>query len=167
MQYIPGKRNVIADVLSRVSPLPFKSTDIKTVNCIASNELSVNVPATPTRLQEYQNSTQNDPTLQLLTQYTHQGWPESCKDCPHELLGYWTYRECISLENGLLFKDNRLIIPQSECEDTLELLHYGHYGVNHTTDRARETVFWSGINDDIQRKVSQCQVCQENSPSLQ
>ena len=108
LQYIPGKRSVIAHALSRVSPLPFKSTDIKTVNCIASNELSVNVPATPTRLQEYQNSTQNDPTLQLLTQYTHQGWPESCKDCPHELLGYWMYRECISLENGLLFKDNRL-----------------------------------------------------------
>ena len=73
------------------------------------------------------------------------------------------YRECISLENGLLFKDNRLIIPQSECEDTLELLHYGHYGVNCTSDRARETVFWPGINDDIQRKVSQCLVCQENS----
>ena len=32
---------------------------------------------------------------------------------------------------------------------------------------ARETVFWPGINDDIQRKVSQCQVCQENSSSLQ
>ena len=140
MQYIPGKRNVIADVLSRVSPLPFKSTDIKTVNCIASNELSLNVPATPTRLQEYQNSTQNNPTLQLLTQHTHQGWPESCKDCPHEMLGYWTYRECTSLENGLLFKDNRLIISQSECKDTLELLHYGHYGVNCTTDRARDTV---------------------------
>ena len=90
LQYIPGQRNVITDVLSRVSPLPFKSTDIKTVNCIASNELTVNIPATPTRLQEYQNSTQNDPTLQLLMQYTYQGWPESCKDCPHELLGYWT-----------------------------------------------------------------------------
>ena len=112
-------------------------------------------------------STQNDPTLQLLAQYTHQGWPESCKDCPHELLGYGMYRECISLENGLLFKDNRLIIPQSECEDTLKLLHYRHYGVNHTTDRARETVLWPGINDDIQRKVSQCQVCQKNSSSLQ
>ena len=47
------------------------------------------------------------------------------------------------------YSDNRLIIPQSEWEDTLELLHYGHYGVNHTTERARETVFWPGINDDI------------------
>ena len=90
----------------------------------------------------------------------------SCSHSTHTL-GYWMYTECISLENGLLFKDNRLIIPQSECKDTLEPLHYGHYGVKHTTDRVGETVFWPGINDDIKRKVSQCQVCQENSSSPQ
>ena len=55
---------------------------------------------------------------------------------PKEILHYWTYRECISLENGLLFKDNRLIVPKVESDQILELLHYGHYGINCTQDRA-------------------------------
>ena len=168
MQYIPGKRNVIARCAIQSLHHFHSSLQISRLSIV------LQVMNFHSMFQPHQQDYKSTKTphritqlCQLLTQHTHQGWPESCKDCPHEMLGYWTYRECTSLENGLLFKDNRLIISQSECKDTLELLHYGHYGVNCTTDRARDTVFWPGINDDIQRKVSQCQVCQENSSSLQ
>ena len=42
-------------------------------------------------------------------------------------------------------------------------MHYGHYGINHTQDRARESVFWPGITKDIESK--DCIICQENVPS--
>ena len=105
---------MIADALSRVSPLAPKDTDVKSINCTASNELTINIPATTTRLQDFQDSIQKDNTLTRLAEFVHKGWPSEAKDCPRDLQEYWTYRECISFEKGLLFKDNRLKIPQSE-----------------------------------------------------
>ena len=165
IHYLPGKMNVIADALSRVSPLPPKSTDVKTMNCIAENELSVNIPASRTKMEEFQHHTCSDITLQELAKYVHKGWPKEQKDCPEILQQYWTYRECISMENGLLFKDDRLIVPEVERSHILDLLHYGHYGIKHTQDRAKESVFWPGITKDIENKVKDCAICQQNATS--
>ena len=165
IQYLLGKRNVIADTLSRVLPLPPKVTDIKAINCIAENKLSVNIPASKTKMEEFQDSTCRDIILQELAKNVHKGSPREQKDCLEILHPYWTYRECISLENSLLFKDNRLIVPEAERDQILELLHYGHYGINRTQDRPRESVFWPGITKDIESKVKDCKICQENAPS--
>ena len=100
-----------------------------------------------------------------LAKYVHQGWPREQKDCPEILQQYWTYKKCISMENGLLFKDDRLIVPEVERNYILDLLHYGHYGIKHTQDRARESVFWPGITKDIENKVKDCMICQQNSTS--
>ena len=165
IHYLPGKMNVIADALSRVSPLPPKPTDVKAMNCIAEYELLVNIPASQTKMEEFQHYTNSDTTLQELAKYVHKGWPREQKDCPEILQQYWTYKECISMENGLLFKDDRLIVPEVERNYILDLLHYGHYGIKHTQDRARESVFWPGITKDIENKVKDCVICQQNSTS--
>ena len=75
-----------------------------------------------------------------LAKIVHKGWPKEQKDCPEILRPYWTFRECISLENGLLFKDDRLIIPEAERDQILELLHYGHYGITHTRQSQRISI---------------------------
>ena len=64
IQCLPGKRNIIADALFRVSPLPLKVTDIRAINCIAENEMSVNIPASKTKMEEFQDSTYRDIILQ-------------------------------------------------------------------------------------------------------
>ena len=73
IHYLPGKSNVIADALSRVSPLPPKAVDIKAINCIAENELSVNIPVSKTKVEEFQDSTCRDITLQELAKIVHKG----------------------------------------------------------------------------------------------
>ena len=85
IQYLPDKRNIIADVLSRVLPLPPKAVDIKAINCIVKNELSVNIPASKTKMEEFQDLTYRDITLQELAKIVHKGWPREQKDCPEIL----------------------------------------------------------------------------------
>ena len=117
------------------------------------------------KVEEFQDSTCRNITLQELAKIVHKGWPKEQKDCPEILHPYWTFREWMSLENGLLFKDDRLIILEAERDQILELLHYGHYGITSTQDRAKESVFWPGITRDVESKVKDCIICQENAAS--
>ena len=55
--------------------------------------------------------------------------PESRKDCHPLLVDYWTYREEISAENGLLFKGHWLIVPERLRNKVLQTIHEGHFGV--------------------------------------
>ena len=55
-----------------------------------------------TRLQELRLATQSDPTLHSLAKTVHEGWPQARKDCPKQLLDYWSFRQEISEEDGLL-----------------------------------------------------------------
>ena len=102
---------------------------------------------------------QSDVTLTLLSKVVYQGWPKTRKDCSDSLLRYWNHRDEISHEGSLLFKSHRLIMPQSERAETLKILHLGHYAISKMQHRAREKVFWPGINKDIETACKNCNTC--------
>ncbi|MEE8207995.1 MAG: RNase H-like domain-containing protein, partial [Nitrosomonadaceae bacterium] len=160
IDYLKGKDNIIADALSRICPK--HTTESVDLNCIQVHEITDTIPASKTRLQELREATQADRTLFLLAHEVYNGWPESIKDCHKELRDYFSIRADISLEDGLLFKGHRLIVPQSEHNEMLRILHLGHYGFEKMTLRARETVYWPGITNDIETTVSRCKTCTEN-----
>ncbi|KAK9685602.1 Integrase zinc binding domain [Popillia japonica] len=61
----------------------------------------------------------------------------------------WNYRDVITEVDGILFKSNQLIIPQSMKKEILQKLHYSHLGINKTISKARETVFWPYMSKEI------------------
>ena len=81
------------------------------------------------RVQELRLVIQSDPALCSLTKTVHEGWLQSKKDCPKQLLDFWSFKQEISEEDGLLNKNQRLIVPHSERLETLKVLHLGHYAV--------------------------------------
>ena len=52
-----------------------------------------------------------------------------------------------------MYKGTRLIIPKSERPSTLKILHMGHYAIDKMSLRARETVYWPGISQDIRHTI--------------
>ena len=50
-------------------------------------------------------------------------------------------------------------MPQSERASTLKVLHLGHYAVNKMNLRARETVYWPGISEDIKVTYHRSDIC--------
>jgi len=47
----------------------------------------------------------------------------------------------------------------------LKQLHYAHQGVEKCRLRAKSSVFWDGINRDIEKKIGACAQCQTHQPS--
>ena len=111
---------MIADALSRVFPLQSNNSKIKDYNIdvIPIHHITQSAPVSRTRLQEFRLATQSDTTLCSLAKTVHEGWPQSRKDCPKQLLDFWSFRQEISEEDGLLYKNQRLIVPHSERLET-------------------------------------------------
>ena len=86
---------------------------------------------------------------------------------PERLQHYWNYCEELVVEDDLIFKKHRIAIPTSLRAEYLEDLHTGHLGEEKTLLRARETVFWPGISDDVRNAVKLCDVCMKYKPAQQ
>ena len=87
-----------------------------------------------------------------------------------ELKQYWSYRDELSIINGIIFKSDRVVIPKKLRSEMLKKLHIPHMGIEKTKLRARESMFWSGVNREIEDMVKLCKICiknqrkQENEP---
>ena len=163
IEYLRGKEKVIADALSRVTSIKSRHTDytdsLRNIEKIPVHQITQIAPASPERLQELREATERDPSLKLLAKTVHEGWPKVIKDCPHSIQSYWYFRDEITCEDGILYKGTRLIIPKSERASTLRVLHMGHYAVDKMSLRARETVYWPGISEDIRHTYHHCHIC--------
>ena len=69
------------------------------------------------------------------------------------------------MEDGLVLKGTRIIIPDKKREDILKLIHEGHLGLNKCKMRAKETVYWPGINEQLEQLILNCQLCLKYSRS--
>ena len=161
IEFLRGKENMIADALSRVCPLQSSNSKTKdsNIDVIPVHHITQTAPVSKTRLQELRLATQSDLTLSSLAKTIHEGWPQSKKDCPEQLLDFCSFRQEISEEGGLLYKNQRLIMPHSERLETLKVLCLGHYAVNKMQLRALETVYWPRINKDIFKQYQSCKTC--------
>ena len=82
---------------------------------------------------------------------------------PHEIHTFWNYRDDLSMEKGLITKGARLMIPSTLRSKVLEQIHEGHLGIEKCMLKARDSVFWPGISNDIRETVEKCGICQASS----
>ena len=128
IEYLKGKDNVVADALSRVSPQPTPKEGEDEEDFTPVHMLTEEIPADSTRVGDFRRATAEDTISSLLMQVVANGWPELKKDCHPLLVDYWSYREEISAENGLLFKGHRLTVPEKLRSRVLQTIHEGHFG---------------------------------------
>ena len=96
------------------------------------------------------------------------GSPQACcafrltweiQELPVELHPYWTFHEELTIEDGLVLNNNRIVISSSECDDILKQIHCGLLGIQICQLRARKTVYWPGFSKAIENIVSNCETC--------
>ena len=158
IKYRPGKELLLADGLSRL-PNPQEKDEID-LDVMVSTVLFSNA-----KIDELRNETLKDTVLRELLNTIIRGWPERRDNMQKDLRPYWCYRDELSVEDGVILKGDRVLIPESMRADVMKRLHAGHQGVEKCKLRAKISVFWDGINKDIEEVVQRCDVCQTHQRS--
>ena len=157
--YVPGKEHCLPDALSRNNPCYGET--------IPGLEVSVHevyqcVNASATRINQVRAETDKDTCLATLKDVIAQGWPSTRDECPAHIHPYWTFRDELSVEDGVILKGTRLVIPKSLQPEVLAQIHYAHQGAEKCKLRAKASVYWPGINNDIDQMTKQCSPCQHH-----
>jgi hypothetical protein len=149
--YKPGKLMHIADTLSRAYIQgPNSSVDSSNHPDNDYDVLTVAPAISPKKLNEMQIETANDKTCQAIMKVINTGWPQRRHDVNKDVRPYFLFREELTVQSGIIYKGNRVLVPNTMRHDILQQLHSPHVGVDASQRRARETVFWDTINADLQ-----------------
>ena len=159
IQYRKGVEIPLADALSWVTTLPMEEDVIK-LPIIAVNLVTANTPYSSNVLDNIHDKSAKDPTFKVLMHYINIGRPFESKKLLTELHLYWNFRDELSVEDGLLTKGSRLLIPSTLRRKTLEQIQEGHQGIENCMLKARQSVLWPGISDEIREAMEKCGIFQ-------
>ena len=68
-------------------------------------------------------------------------------------------REQLTIVQGILMKNNCIVIPSALRLEVLDKIHEGHQGIVKCRARARESVWWPGLSREIRDLVTNCKRC--------
>ena len=81
------------------------------------------------------------------------------KVCPKP---YSTFVDELSVVDEILLKQPTIVIPMVMRKTILNLVHEGHMGIEKSKRRARETIYWPKMGDDIYDMISTCSTYQRH-----
>ena len=152
--WIKGQDMHLADMLSRAYlPTTTGSTEFGVVNVVQSLSMG------DERIKELQAHTNSDEVLQIVKKVVHEGWPERKADLPEAAKPYFNIRDELSVQDGLMFRGERVVVPITLRKEMKETLHTSHLGIEGTLRRARELLYWPGMNADIKQFIQGCEAC--------
>ena len=164
--HIPGSRMYLPDTLSRA---PLSNSDCAAAELTVEADAYLDVfladlPATPGKLEEIKNAQTADPDCRLIATFAREGWPAQ-NTLQGEAKKYYSFAGEITVQNGLLLRGSRIIVPATLRHEILEKIHTGHLGIVKCRARAQESVWWPGLAEEIKSLVENCDVCKLERPN--
>ena len=155
VRYEKGTEIHIADFLSRAY-LPSMEhptgADFEYVNMASF------LPISDQRLQEIRDETERDETLQILKSVILQGWPAERNAAPAQVAPYYSIRDELSVQDGLIFRSERVVIPKALRGNMKQRIHSSYMGAESCL---RECIFWPGMNAEIKEMIAACETCRK------
>ena len=169
VQYVPGKKMVVPDTLSRATEKSEFQSDRDLVRDVQLyvNTVLKTLQFSDSRLEQVKYETSQDDELKVLMDTVISGWPENKEQCSPLLYPYWNIRAELSVANGIIFKGTKVVIPKGMRSRMLKKVHEGHMGAVKSKSRAREVIYWPGMSGDIDNLTASCSTCMKFSQKNQ
>ena len=111
------------------------------------------------KLSKIKNTTKDDKILQKLQRTIIQGWPEDKVNIPSEIKPYESVKSLLTIQNGLIFVGDRIVIPSQLRKEVIKDIHVAHSGIESCLRTAREYVFWPQMSAQIKEHCQRCETC--------
>lgn len=161
--YVPGKLIATADTLSRA---PIQGHDPErsqrqtdSIELFIGEVVTAAANLMSSRMDALRKHQAEDGICSGLLRFCEKGWPENVSKVPVHLREYWKERGNITVCDGFLLKDRRIIIPSLMRREVLQQIHEGHQGIGRCKARARDAVWWPTLNSEIEQLVTSCEKC--------
>ena len=160
IHHTPGKDLHLADTLSRAPTSTPGANSVAFTQKIESflETVIAALPASPDRLQQYQDAQSSDAICSTLQKYCTSGWPDK-RHLPSNIKPYWKYRGELTIVDNMLLCSHRIVVPESLQAQTLTKIHQGHQGIQRCRARAQKAVWWLHISNLIEHLIQSCPVC--------
>ena len=158
-----GSRMHLSDAISRLSVHDSDAAKSK-AELIADFNISIHEISEITgfkslTLQDIKKATIKDCQLTKLKTYIVDGFLKHKHECAEDIHSFFDYRESLTIIDGMVMKDKRIVIPEGLPDDALKVLHRSHMGIVKTKERASTSMFWPKIYSDIENYISTCHPC--------
>lgn len=157
IMYKPGKNMLIADCLSRAQL--GENREIENLMGII-HSVTRSACLSKANYELYCSALKRDAQYFKVVKFVEDGWPRY-----HQLdeIGqiFHKYKSELHFENGLLFRNHRLVIPTELQGKIAKWLHAPHLGIEKTLARGRAHYFWPRMNGQIREIVTSCTVCEK------
>ena len=77
---------------------------------------------------------------------------------------YSNVKDDLFEKNGIVFKNNKLVIPKNLRKRCLQLVHSTHLGMEKTKQFLRSKVWWPSLDGDVVEMIKTCGICQAVNP---
>ena len=161
VHYIPGLTSQLADCLSWLGG----QKDAIKLPKLHLYQITKQLSTRSDSFNQLRWATQEDDELVLLRHTITQGWPSIIREIPNVLQPYWTFCEELTKDDDLVLKGTRIVIPNKKHENVLKLIHERHLGLSKCKLHRKDTVYWPGLNDELEKLVLNYELCLKYSQS--
>ena len=164
-----GKEHLVADAFSRNPVDVPDKDDIQLCEelCYAVSEEAMyqenfaNPFINDKLIKQISHWSESDGVLKKLSENIINGFPEHKEHLDEELRPFWKVRHMLSVRGSLLMYGARMVIPKEQRRFMLTELHKSHLGLERSMRRVRDTIYWPGIERDVQNIINSCESCAE------
>ena len=147
----------LADTLSRAYLPEINTCDF--ARDLEGIDHQEDLPLTEARWQQINHASADDPVLQQLRATIKQGWPQTRSETPEPLRAYFDFRDELTVQNELVFKGERLVVPAALRKELMAMIHDSHIGIEGCIRRARESLYWPHMATELRNYISNCDIC--------
>ena len=111
VKYILGSTNQLADCLSQLGG----QKDTIKLPKLHINQITSQLSARSDSLNDIKVATQEDDELVPLKHTISNGWLSIIREVPSKIQPYWTFREELTIGDGIIMKGTEILVSHKKC----------------------------------------------------